>query len=276
MSDGMHSTRHEARGHRLTEWWQFSDGHWDGEKAEDTEDTGSCLPAGWGTVELRRTPDTAVSSNDENCEETCPQTYTNLTEAVHFNNIPIAQFSGDGPDWGGGRARITGAACGEVIIEPDDGRYIGAAAHTNNTGELTGMYEMLGRAMTRPAGAGRELLCTDSLYAKHMTTGHWTPRVRRNADMISLLRRMWRKLRRGRPGEVDIVHVRSHTVVLGNDIADWLAERGSMDAGVTPTQMTTWLDQWKAARRASEQQRRGDGVTTGEQSQHLHPRQGDG
>ena len=69
----------------------------------------------------------------------------------------------------------------------EDWRHIGAAAQTNNTGELTGMYEMVCRALNRPAGAGKEALCTDSLYAKHMTTGHWTPSVKRNAEMIAFL-----------------------------------------------------------------------------------------
>ena len=92
-----HDTSHEAREHRLTEWWQFSDGHWDGEKAEDL--LGYCPPAGWGTVDraARRTPDTAVSSDDTNCEETCLQTCTNLTAAVHFNlGRAIARPAGAG------------------------------------------------------------------------------------------------------------------------------------------------------------------------------------
>ena len=54
-----------------------------------------------------------------------------------------------------------------------------------------------------------------------------------------------------------------------------------MGAGVTPTQMTTWLDQWKAARRASEQQigvgtvrRRATGATsTPARGTGDHPRQ---
>ena len=115
---------------------------------------------------------------------------------------------------------MTAAACGGVITEPDEKGFIGAQAQTNNTGELTGMYEMVCRALSRPRGSGREALCTDSLYAKHMTTGHWTPRVKRNAHMIRLLRDKWRTLRRARPGEVRIEHVRSHTMVLGNEIAD--------------------------------------------------------
>ena len=137
-----------------------------------------------------------------------------------------------------GRARITAAACGAVVTEPDEAQYIGAQAQTNNTGELTGMYEMVCRALTRDAGTGAEKLCTDSLYAMHMTTGHWIPKVKRNAVLIGRLRAKWRELRRKRPGEVRIKHVRSHTAVLGNEIADWLAEQGPMSPQVT------WVPAW--------------------------------
>ena len=75
----------------------------------------------------------------------------------------------------------------------EDWRHIGAAAQTNNTGELTGMYEMVCRALNRPAGAGKEALCTDSLYAKHMTTRALEiPSVKRNAmkydDSVPIVR----------------------------------------------------------------------------------------
>ena len=133
-----------------TVWWQYSDGHWDGEKEEDQ---GVCPPAGWGVVELQqygvaagwprgwpRDGRSFTSSaefgtpNMENRSSSPEQ-----TDSVNVGNIPIAQFGGDGPDWGKGRARITAAACGEVVTAVEDWRHIGAAAQTNNTGELTGM-----------------------------------------------------------------------------------------------------------------------------------------
>ena len=290
---GLHKARREQQGAH-TEWWQYSDGHWDGE--DQDADLGYCPPAGWGTVELRRVaerpsadePDAAntnsnSNSNLEGMEDSGPQTSETQedgTEEVGYNNIPIAQFSGSGPDWRGGRARVTAAACGEVITEPKEGGYIGAKAQTNNTGELTGMYEMICRALARPAGSGNEALCTDSLYAKHMTTGHWTPRVQRNAVLVQRLRNKWRELRRARPGEVRIEHVRSHTMVLGNEIADWLAERGTTSEGVTAMMMTQWIDQWAAKRRESERRRVGrvDAARQGHSGRSPSPprRQGDG
>jgi ribonuclease HI len=248
---------HQQHVHAPTEWWQYSDGHWEGEDQE--ADLDHCPPAGWGTVELRRVEEADARADAANTN-LGPQTSRNQqdsegTASVNFDNVPIAQFSGDGPDWRGGRAQITAAACGGVPTEPEEKGYIGANAQTNNTGELTGMYEMICRALARPRGSGREALCTDSLYAKHMTTGHWTPRVKRNAGMIRRLRNKWRELRRTRPGEVRIEHVRSHTMVLGNEIADWLAERGATEQGVTPAQMATWIEKWAATRRASERGR---------------------
>ena len=38
---------------------------------------------------------------------------------------------------------------GQVETDPHSERYIGAAKHTNNTGELTAMYYMIDRALRR-------------------------------------------------------------------------------------------------------------------------------
>ena len=61
-------------------------------------------------------------------------------------------------------------------------------------------------------------------------TGHWMPRRKgkRNAPLISTIRGMWRRLQRRRPGEATLRHVRSHIKVPGNELADWLAERGKL------------------------------------------------
>ena len=120
----------------------------------------------------------------------------------------------------------------------------------NNTGELSAMLYMIRRAATRRRGAGREVLHTDSLYALNMTTGKWMPRRKhRNTAMIELLRREWRELQRRRPGEIELAHVRSHTKVPGNEIADWLAERGSDGALRSATWAAAdWADRWMRGR----------------------------
>ena len=48
-------------------------------------------------------------------------------------------------------------------------------------------------------------------------------RQHRNAPMVADMRRLWRQVQLRRPGEVTMCHVRSHTKVPGNELADWLA-----------------------------------------------------
>ena len=130
---------------------------------------------------------------------------------------------------------------------------LGAKAHTNNTGELSAVYYAVKSAQSRTPGQGREEIRSDSLYAIHMTEGTWMPRQPRNREMIALLRTEWRKLQRARPGEVTFRHVRSHAQRPGNELADWLADRGTLMVDETPATDETlrheahqWLTRWIA------------------------------
>ena len=143
-----------------------------------------------------------------------------------------------------------GDPAGQVVTERDEDGYIGARAHTNNTGELSAMHHALCRALTRLRGAGREVIHTDSLYTMNMTMGKWMPRRglagHRNRDFITRLRALWRRVQRTRPREVEICHVRSHIMVPGNELADWLADVGAKgDGGDDMTvRASTWLRGW--------------------------------
>ena len=109
------------------------------------------------------------------------------------------------------------------------------------------MFYALERAGKRPANVGREIIHTDSLYALNMTRGKWMPRAKgkRNAPLIERLRKLWRKIQRARPGEVTLRHVRSHIQVPGNELADWLAERGALSQDPTPLDhATSWMRSW--------------------------------
>jgi ribonuclease HI len=141
---------------------------------------------------------------------------------------------------------------GMVETDVEDPSYIGAIAHTNNTGELSALYYSVRRALTRARHAGLEEIHSDSTYAINMTTGKWLPKVRRTRKMIELLRRTWRQLQRRRPGEVRLLHVRSHTQVPGNELADWLAERGAAGMETSRAAAHRWLSAWvqKAAKQA--------------------------
>ena len=113
---------------------------------------------------------------------------------------------------------------------------------------------MIRRARQRPRGSGGEDLWSDSLYAIHMTTGRWMPKCTRNVEFIRNLRRDWRALQRHRPGECRLRHVRSHTKVPGNEIADWLAERGAANHHECASSAAKWAtnylqEQYEALRR---------------------------
>lgn len=145
--------------------------------------------------------------------------------------FPLGQYTTSGFDVSAGKGVITWVDAGMVETDHREPDYIGATAHTNNTGELTAMHRALRRAAGMPAGRERTVIESDSLYTIHMTTGKWLPRKQRNREIISLLRGMWRDLQRKRPGEVTLKHVRSHILVPGNELADELADgRGSVNS----------------------------------------------
>ena len=63
-------------------------------------------------------------------------------------------------------------------------------------------------------------MCVDSMYAINMATGKW--KIGKNADLVRKLQSALADLRRRRP--VRLSHVRSHTNVAGNEVADVLAK----------------------------------------------------
>ena len=158
-----------------------------------------------------------------------------------------------------GKGVLTWVTAGPVQDKPEDPDYLEAPGHTNNTGELSAMVYALRRALTRRHTGGRTRIYTDSLYTKNMTTGRWMPkRKHRNSALISNLRRLWRRTQTQMPGEVDIVHVRSHVEIPGNEIADWLADCGSrgrpQEQGksvVSLARTQQWIEQWIRQRHRS-------------------------
>ena len=181
-------------------WHVFTDGAWE-EPGEDHD--GPPPPAGLGVAEI------TVSEDDSQ------------------QSIPIRQLTRDGGADAPGQGHVTWVCSAQVQTDPVAHDWIGATAHTNNTGELSALMVAVRHALQRPSQVGAEVIHSDSLYAINMTTGKWRPRVKRNMDMIAQLRVMWRTLVRRRPGEVRLEHVRSHVLTPGNEIADWLADRGA-------------------------------------------------
>ena len=165
-----------------------------------------------------------------------------LREGSQWNGTQHCEFT---------HGEVTWAVAGKVTTEEESPAWIGATAHTNNTGELTAMHYALQRAAARAPGKGKEVIWSDSLYTINMTTGMWLPKRKRNNDVIARLRHTWRWVQRARPGEVSIRHVRSHTKVPGNELADQLAETGRVGGNPTAREASAWLTRWRAKQSGS-------------------------
>jgi ribonuclease HI len=83
----------------------------------------------------------------------------------------------------------------------------------------------------------------------NMTTGKWIPKKGVNKEMIVRLRKQWQMLRGRRNIDICIIHVRSHTRLPGNELADFMANRGAH----MPTHCEddtraarTWIRSWRA------------------------------
>ena len=64
--------------------------------------------------------------------------------------------------------------------------------------------------------------CVDSTYASGIALGRWQPA--RNREVARRLHSAFERLRKSRAGAAHIRHVRSHTRVAGNEVADHLAK----------------------------------------------------
>ena len=174
-------------------------------------------------------------------------------------SFELGQLTDSGATPASAPAHLTWAAYGRVALAADQGcEYLGASAHTNNTGELSALYHALERAGGRRRGVGREIVHSDSLYAINMATGKWMPHKGRNKVIVAELRARWRRLQKQRPREVSLRHVRSHVQIPGNELADWLADKGAegtlddparpLQSGQHVTQQATrWLREWMEA-----------------------------
>ena len=236
-----HMNRRQTHQHtaQSIRYLQYTDGAWDGESQEEEMPD---LTAGWGVAAL------------ECVRRSAPGALPMAQIAVCDGKLVMSSQ----------HAKLVSVKSGAVQDDHKEPDYIGAIAHTNNTGELTAMYEALAAALQRPRDAGGEIIWSDSLYAINMTTGKWRPKCVRNREIVSRLRGLWRRLQRARPGDVQIRHVRSHVKIPGNELADWLADCGK-HARPSLREAERWLADWidtqqRAALRMTQRQGgRGDG-----------------
>ena len=131
--------------------------------------------------------------------------------------------------------------------------------------------------MQRRNAPSRETIWVDSLYARNLTMGIWLPRRKVNIELVREVREAWRRcsIRRG-VGTVRIQHVRSHTGVPGNELADQLADAAARAASEEPdldlSVAERLMDKIEAegrgeeeeGERESEEQRRGGEDTAGQ------------
>lgn len=214
----------------------YVDGAW-----TPPDDGAVCPFAGFGVAELCSMRQERVSACACGADHVIAAPHNSWTPSLQ---VPLGQITEDGQA-GAGAAELVWVRVGTVQTDADEPEYIGARAHTNNTGELSAMHHALERTLHRRGV--REIIHSDSLYAINMTKGKWMPRRKgmRNAPLIGRLRRLWARLRRERPGEVELRHVRSHVRVPGNELADYLAGAGCNPGNdVTLESATDWLRRW--------------------------------
>jgi hypothetical protein len=114
---------------------QFVDGSW-----EEPEEDGPPTYAGYGAAEIAlstRVGDHATTGQDTTERE-----------------IPLAQINTSTVNGSKLFGTVTWAMSGIVETDAEDPSYLGAAAHTNNTGELSALYYSIRRALTRARHAG--------------------------------------------------------------------------------------------------------------------------
>ena len=217
----------------------YTDGAWEGEQQNgEGQGGGPPPPAGYGVVEMVENNTTQNQRCDGHGEVT----------------VPLSQITQGADNNGAKTASITWSTSGRVETCDEAPGHLGATAHTNNTGEMSALFYAINRAANRDSGNARDIIHTDSLYAKNMATGKWMPsKNHRNVPMIAKLRSEWRRAQAKRPGEIHLYHVRSHIKIPGNEIADWLADKGATGVNTTAEETKIWTRSWLTKQQQTQQ-----------------------
>lgn len=137
--------------------------------------------------------------------------------------------------WGVAVGRIAEDACsslewtaelyGPVVTDRDSPLSLGAEVGSNNTGELSALGEAL--LWLRDEAPGSKSLPAavhyDSQYAANIVTGR--NRAHKNLELASTLQRLYAEIKQQRP--LNLVYVKGHSGVAGNELADRLASMGA-------------------------------------------------
>ena len=118
------------------------------------------------------------------------------------------------------------ALYGPIITLQCDPEYLGASEHTNNTAELSAIREACKWLLTLPPlpqAPRKATICFDSMYAHGVATRLHAPQTNHAlAESVAALVTTVR-LRM----ELHFKHVKGHSGIYGNEVADRLADRGS-------------------------------------------------
>ena len=115
---------------------------------------------------------------------------------------------------------------GPVVTDPSDPFYCECTSGTNNTGELTGIFNALLWAQ-RQGGEEPFAILYDSMYAANITRGVWKPKS--NKGIANLCIDALKRENERRKGGIHFIHVKGHSNNAGNDKADDRVQWGKMD-----------------------------------------------
>ena len=133
------------------------------------------------------------------------------------------------------------ALYGPVNITRYDPIWLGARVHTNNTGEVSAIGEACRYLLRVHAGLPPDhprvaTIYYDSTYAYRAVT--YLSKARENVELIDTVAALVTAVRR--LFTLSFQHVRAHTGIYGNEVADRLADRGAH--GRVSPHATTWTE----------------------------------
>ena len=106
--------------------------------------------------------------------------------------------------------------CGPVILDPAHADFVGAEAHTNNTGEMSAMANMLRMLLSRN-DRHDGVIYHDSEYTAQMARALWTPNS--NKALARTLRELYKQVKQQRQLRLQKIRARA--------MADRCADEGA-------------------------------------------------
>merc|ERR1712032_1726155 len=113
---------------------------------------------------------------------------------------------------------------GPVILDAKAEHFVGAEVGSNNTGELSAVCEALLWLRDFETGNRPSVICYDSTYAAHITTGRFN--AQKNIALARQAQALYREVSAQR--KLRFAHVKGHSGDKWNDVADSLANRGAV------------------------------------------------